>query len=177
MWEGVNPYLDPASVEAQKRYISAIVSRYAKSTNVSWDLINEPSVCNPRKVFSGPKPNGDIYEIIEWRSWLKEKYKDIKKLQEKWNCSGEEFTSFDEVMLPLESKEGVLSVPNEAILVEDALQYVYIVDSGKVKKTKISTGLSNDKITEVTEGLSEGASVITEGQSFLNDGEQVKISK
>ncbi len=81
------------------------------------------------------------------------------------------------VILPIESKENIITVPNEAILVEDAIQYVFIVEDGKVKKTPVSTGLSNDKITEVTEGLKEGAVIITEGQSFLNDGEKVNISK
>ena len=81
------------------------------------------------------------------------------------------------VILPLESKEGIIAVPNEAIFVADAIQYVFLVEAGKVKKISVSTGLSNDKITEVTEGLSEGAAIITEGQSFLNDGEKVSIIK
>lgn len=81
------------------------------------------------------------------------------------------------VTLPIESKENIITVPNEAILVENAIQYVFLVEAEKVKKVSVSTGLSNDKITEVTEGLSEGATVITEGQSFLNDGEKVSISK
>lgn len=80
-------------------------------------------------------------------------------------------------LLPLESKEGIIVIPNEAILVEDAIQYVFLVEAGKVKKVSVSTGLSNDKITEVTAGLSEGAAIITEGQSFLNDGEKVSIVK
>ncbi len=81
------------------------------------------------------------------------------------------------VVLPLESKNGILTMPNEAIVVEDSIQYVFIVKDGKVKKVRISTGLSNEKITEVIEGIAEGAAIITEGQSFLNDGEQVDISK
>lgn len=81
------------------------------------------------------------------------------------------------VSLPLESKSGILAVPNESIVVEDSIQYVFLVEKEKVKKARISTGLSNDRITEITEGLTEGAAVITEGQSFLNEGEQVNISK
>ena len=27
-WEGVNPYLDPRSVEAQKRFVASIVGRH-----------------------------------------------------------------------------------------------------------------------------------------------------
>ena len=42
MWTGVNPYLDPKSRQAQKRYINAVVSRHKNSKGVMWDLINEP---------------------------------------------------------------------------------------------------------------------------------------
>lgn len=81
------------------------------------------------------------------------------------------------VILPMESKADVITVPNEAIFVEDGIQYVFLAEAGKVKKTTVSIGLSNDKVTEVTGGLSEGASIITEGQSFLNDGENVNVIK
>lgn len=81
------------------------------------------------------------------------------------------------VSMPLDSKENIITVPNEAILVQDAAQYVYIVQSGKVKKIQVTTGLSNDELTEVVEGLKEGDPVITEGQSFLNDGENVSMGE
>lgn len=81
------------------------------------------------------------------------------------------------VSMPLDSKENIIIVPNEAILVQDAAQYVYIVEGGKVKKVQVTTGLSNDEFTEVTGGLKEGEPVITEGQSFLNDGENVSTDK
>lgn len=50
-WGGVNPYLDPQSVEAQKRFIRSIVSRHKDSSNVDWDLINEPSMFDPARIF------------------------------------------------------------------------------------------------------------------------------
>jgi hypothetical protein len=62
-WEGVNPYLDPRSVEAQKRFISAIVSRHADTRNVHWDLINEPSMFDPKRIFQqGPRSSHDRFE-------------------------------------------------------------------------------------------------------------------
>ncbi|MDO8685629.1 MAG: beta-galactosidase [Clostridiales bacterium] len=100
MWEGANPYLDPQSIAAQKHFISAIASRHSKSINVSWDLINEPSVCNPLKAFSGPQPNRDEYELAEWRSYLKERHGDIALLQERWNALDTEFKAFENIMLP-----------------------------------------------------------------------------
>ncbi len=54
LWEGSNPYLDPRSVEAQKRFIAAIASRYTKATHLHWDLINEPSMFDPKRIFFWP---------------------------------------------------------------------------------------------------------------------------
>lgn len=81
------------------------------------------------------------------------------------------------VSLPLDSKENIVLVPNEAILVQDAAQYIYIVEGGKVKKVQVTTGITNAEFTEVTGGLKEGEPVITEGQSFLNDGENVSMGE
>ncbi len=81
------------------------------------------------------------------------------------------------VSMPLDSKENIIIVPNEAILVQDAAQYIYIVEGGKVKKVQVTTGLSNDEFTEIAGGLKEGEPVITEGQSFLNDGENVSMGE
>ena len=56
-------------------------------------------------------------------------------------------------------------------------QYLYVVEAGVVKKVAVRTGVSDDVMTEVTGGIVEGALVITEGQSFLNEGEKVTIAK
>jgi multidrug resistance efflux pump len=81
------------------------------------------------------------------------------------------------VSFPMESKEGVLAVPNQALVTDSGVQYLYVVDNGVVRKVAVQTGISDDAQTEITEGIPEGALVITEGQSFLNDGEKVTISK
>ncbi len=81
------------------------------------------------------------------------------------------------VLFPVESRTGVLAVPNQALVTESGVQYVYVDAEGVVKKVAVQTGISDDSVTEVTAGLSEGELVITEGQSFLNEGERVTISK
>ena len=98
-WEGVNPYLDPRSVNAQKRYILSIVSRHKSSKGVSWDLINEPSLCHKDSLWA-PVPNGDKMEIKEWQAYLKNRHKNIEKLQERWNVSADEMPSFESATLP-----------------------------------------------------------------------------
>ena len=101
LWEGSNPYLDPRSVEAQKRFIGAIVQRHRHSTHVHWDLINEPSVFDPKRVFAGPRSAKDKYEVAAFREWLKERYQgDIRLLQERWAMTPDQVPGFGAIVPP-----------------------------------------------------------------------------
>lgn len=100
-WEGVNPYLDPQSVEAQKRFIRSIVSRHRETTHVDWDLINEPSMFDPAKIFSeGPRSSRDRYERGAFARWLKRRHGSIELLQERWNMSPEQLPAFEAADIP-----------------------------------------------------------------------------
>jgi len=99
-WEGVNPYLDPRSLEAQKRFISAVVSRHKKTTNVDWDLINEPSMFDPKRIFQGPQTARDKFEREAFREWVKARHKDIRVVQERWNMTPEELSDFSMIEPP-----------------------------------------------------------------------------
>ncbi|NGZ77633.1 beta-galactosidase [Saccharibacillus alkalitolerans] len=100
-WEGKNPYLDPQSVEAQKRFIRSIVSRHVHSTHVDWDLINEPSMFDPARIFSaGPRSMRDEYERAAFVSWLKRRHGSIQELREHWNMTPAELPSFEDAAIP-----------------------------------------------------------------------------
>jgi RND family efflux transporter MFP subunit len=59
-----------------------------------------------------------------------------------------------------ESREGVLQVPNRAIITIGDLTYVEIVrEDGEIERVQIETGLSSGDETEVTAGLEEGDQV------------------
>lgn len=73
MWGGINPYLDPRSVNAQKEFLLAFVQRYGDVKDLMWDFINEPSFCNPQQLWSC-RPNYDLYEIAAWKDWLSRRY-------------------------------------------------------------------------------------------------------
>jgi len=77
------------------------------------------------------------------------------------------------VSFPVESRVNVLVVPNSAVITETGVDSVYAVVDGAVRKTAVQTGISDASSTEITAGLSDGAVVVTEGQSFLTDGEKV----
>ncbi|MFC4778753.1 beta-galactosidase [Paenibacillus sp. GCM10023252] len=99
LWEGLNPYLDPRSLEAQKRFITAVVSRHKDSAHVHWDLINEPSMFDPKRLWS-PNTLRDPFETAAFRKWLKERHHTIEELQEKWNMTPERLPSFESIQPP-----------------------------------------------------------------------------
>ncbi|UUZ97813.1 beta-galactosidase [Paenibacillus sp. P25] len=106
-WEGLNPYLDPRSIEAQKRFIASIVSRHAESKHVHWDLINEPSMFDPKRVFSGPRSAHDKFERAAFIDFLKERHGSLRRLQERWNMTTEQSPSFEAVKLPEQDEIGM----------------------------------------------------------------------
>ncbi|MCZ8516889.1 beta-galactosidase [Paenibacillus filicis] len=99
-WEGDNPYLDPRSVEAQKRLIAAVVARHARTANVQWDLINEPSMFDPKRPFQGPRSAKDSFEIQAFIEWVKERHGSIRTLQERWNMTPAQLPDFSAVRPP-----------------------------------------------------------------------------
>ncbi|MDP4097033.1 beta-galactosidase [Paenibacillus sp. P96] len=99
-WEGLNPYLDPRSVQAQKRFIASVVSRHKDTVNVQWDLINEPSLFDPMRIFTGPRTLGDAFEKAEYVKWLQQRHGSIEALQDRWNMTSTELPDFDAVTLP-----------------------------------------------------------------------------
>ncbi len=88
---------------------------------------------------------------------------------------------FARVSFLVENRKNVVVVPNSAVLTETGVDYVYAVVPGDgenvVKKTAVRTGISDESVTEIASGIEQGTLVVTEGQSFLNDGEKVAIAR
>lgn len=57
----------------------------------------------------------------------------------------------------------VLTVPIEAVKPAAHGQTVYVLEDGKVKTQKVSVGVSNDSLTEITKGLTEGQTIVLAG--------------
>lgn len=93
-WGGKNAYLDPQALQAQGRFVSAFAQRYREVDDLIWDLINEPSFCSPKHLWSC-RPNYDDYEKAAWQKWLRERYdaandeERATRLQELWRTTGE----------------------------------------------------------------------------------------
>ena len=95
-----NPYTNAAIVREEQTYMLSIVNRFKNVGWLSWDLINEPSFSNPRRIFAGNTPNGDPTEVAAWRKWLREKYGNIDALASAWGVPPQRLKTFENVDLP-----------------------------------------------------------------------------
>ena len=73
--------------------------------------------------------------------------------------------------------ERTLTFPLEAVFEEDGIKFVWKVQNGQAKKTKIEVGLESEFEIEITSGLSEGDLVAAEKLDLLKEGQKVKIEK
>ncbi len=84
---------------------------------------------------------------------------------------------FARVSLPSEKKDNILTVPNEAIKMENNVNYLYVADNGKVKKVSVDIGICDDKVTEISGNIKVGVDVIVEGQNLLSNGDKISVVK
>ena len=90
-----------------------------------------------------------------------------------------------ELELITDKKDKALTVPNDVFIVnQKGEKLVYVVkdpptgQAGTVAHQKIvTTGLSNEKVTEVISGLNEGEKLVVMGQELLKDGMKVMVQK
>lgn len=82
---------------------------------------------------------------------------------------------FADVTFRTDTSSNAIVVPTEAILTSGDVQYVYVVENGAAKYVEVATGLTGSGVTEVTSGLSAGQQLVTVGQSYLSDGDPVRV--
>jgi membrane fusion protein (multidrug efflux system) len=83
---------------------------------------------------------------------------------------------FARVVLILDAgKEGIL-VPETSIVPMGQDQFVFVLDDGKVKLTKLKTGQRRGGLVEVARGLETTSVIVTEGALKLRDGMSVKAN-
>lgn len=76
------------------------------------------------------------------------------------------------VKVTLGNAQDVIIVPVSAVNTDKDGDFVYIVEDGKIKRQKVTTGLYGTEDVEITEGIEAGAHVITVIDSSIEDGMQ-----
>ncbi|MEP7313773.1 MAG: efflux RND transporter periplasmic adaptor subunit [Pseudomonadota bacterium] len=80
------------------------------------------------------------------------------------------------VQLAKEQRKALV-IPEEALVPEQARQFVYVMKNGTVAKREIRIGRREPGRVEVADGLSEGDRVVTEGTLKLREGAAVQELK
>lgn len=82
---------------------------------------------------------------------------------------------FADVTFHTDRVTGAVVVPSEAVLTSGATEYVYVVEAGEARYVEIETGMTGTGVTEVLTGLRGGEALVTKGQSYLTDGDPVRV--
>ncbi|MAT15486.1 MAG: hypothetical protein CMJ46_09480 [Planctomyces sp.] len=68
-----------------------------------------------------------------------------------------------------------LAVPTKSIVFKEGEPHVYVVDQARAEAVRVRTGIRNDSLTEIVDGLEEGTPVVTDDPNLLADGMKVTI--
>ena len=82
---------------------------------------------------------------------------------------------FADVTFRTNVSENTLVIPSDAILTSGDTQYVFVAEDGAARYAEITTGLTGNGVTEVLSGLTEGEQLVVLGQSYLSDGDPVRV--
>jgi membrane fusion protein (multidrug efflux system) len=74
-------------------------------------------------------------------------------------------------------KERALAIPFYSIISRNEEQYVFIEKDGLVKKQPVSTGIMEQWMVEITNGLEDGDRVVVEGHRDVENSQKVNVVK
>lgn len=81
-----------------------------------------------------------------------------------------------EVSFTMESSNDTIVLPRNAVIEKDGETYVYVVENGAAKKVAVELGIEANDTIEITSGLADGDAVVTKGQTYISDGEEVRVA-
>ena len=79
------------------------------------------------------------------------------------------------VLVPTQTKQEVIAVPRDALVIRKNGAYVFTVVDNKSNKVDVVTGMAQGELIQVTGLVSEGDQVIIRGNESLRDQQDVKI--
>ncbi len=82
---------------------------------------------------------------------------------------------FTTVYFNLNSNNDTIVIPAGAILSNVTESYVFTVEDNIAHKVIVETGINNGEFVEITSGLKSGDQLVTTGQSYLSEGDTIKV--
>jgi len=81
---------------------------------------------------------------------------------------------FARIEVALKQKPDALAVPREAAFEEGGKRFVFVVEGSQAFRRAVVTGIEQDRLIEVVEGLKDGDKVVIRGQESLRDGSAIR---
>jgi len=82
---------------------------------------------------------------------------------------------FARIEVVLLEKPEVLAIPSNAVMENKGDRFVYLLEGNKAARRPIVTGIEQDRLVEVKEGLKEGDQVVTRGQEAIRENTTVRV--
>ena len=82
---------------------------------------------------------------------------------------------FAKVEIPTQTKENVLAVNSEAVILKNGEYIVFVVEEDRAVAKKVVSGLDTGNEVEIKEGLQAQEQVIIKGQTLVEQGSKVKV--
>ncbi|HHY26694.1 MAG TPA: efflux RND transporter periplasmic adaptor subunit [Desulfitobacterium dehalogenans] len=82
---------------------------------------------------------------------------------------------FAKVEIPTKTKENVLAVNSEAVVLKNGEYIVFVVEEERAVAKKVRSGLDTGAEVEILEGLQTGEQVVVKGQTLVEQGSKVKV--
>ena len=76
-----------------------------------------------------------------------------------------------------QSREDALSIPFYSIISRNDEQYVFIEQDGVVRKQQVQTGIMEQWMVEITDGLKNGDRIVVEGHRDVENDQKVNVGK
>lgn len=75
----------------------------------------------------------------------------------------------DVTLITEQSAEDAVSILSQALILEGDKYYVYVVEDNFAEKRYVTIGVSDGEYTQITEGIEEGETVVTQGKEYLSE--------
>jgi RND family efflux transporter MFP subunit len=82
---------------------------------------------------------------------------------------------FASVAIPTETKENVLTVKSESLVLKNGQNTIFVVEDDRAVAREVVAGLDTGAEVEILKGLQAGDKVIIKGQTLVEQGSKVKV--
>jgi RND family efflux transporter MFP subunit len=82
---------------------------------------------------------------------------------------------FARIEVVLKEKPDALTVPREAVLGEEGKQFVFTVEGNQAVQKPVVTGIVQERLIEIVEGVKDGDKIVVRGQESLRNLSTIRI--